>query len=83
MYKELHDLLMDDMMHLGIVKTISISEDLFSKLSPDEVYKLEGMMECSSRIKWIIRNDCKKHISFIYTQYPIRKNEKENNDIRT
>lgn len=70
---------MVNLMNLGIVKTISISSDLFNKLSENEVSYLEGMLSCSSKIKWIISNDKKEHIEFIYSQYP--KSERDGTTI--
>lgn len=83
MFEKIKDLLMRDMMNLGIVKTISISEDLYCQLSEDQIHYLNGMMECSSRVRWIIVGDKTNHLAFIYTQYPVRSNERETTTDRT
>ena len=77
MYKILYDLLMKDLMDGGITKTVIISEDYYGQLSENEVHYLSGLMEVSSRFRWVIRTDTTKHIAFIYSQYPYRKDKNE------
>jgi len=68
---------MNDMLNHGIIKTVIISEDYFSQLTENEIHSLSGLMEVSSKFRWLIRTDIKKHIAFIYLQYPIRKRDEE------
>jgi len=76
-------MLMNDMLNHGIIKTVLISEDYFSQLTPNEVHSLNGLMEVSSVFRWVIKTDKTKHIAFIYSQYPIRKKDEETVTVRT
>ncbi len=81
MYKKLHDMLMGDLLKGGIVKTVIISEDYYCQLSEDEIYYLNGLMECSSRFRWVIKTDKTEHIAFVYLQYPYRDNNEATTNI--
>ena len=83
MYEVIHDLIMNDMLNHGIIKTVIISEDYFSQLTENEVHSLSGLTEVSSRFRWLIKSDVQQHIAFIYSQYPIRKNNEETVTVRT
>lgn len=61
---------MDEMMCFGIIKTIVISDDYFNQLTENERYKLESLLECSTRVKWMITTERSNYFKFLYTQHP-------------
>ena len=74
-------MLMRDLLDHGIVKTIIISGDYYVQLSEDEIHHLNGLMECSSRFRWVINTEKQEYINFIYTQYPYREKNEVTTDI--
>lgn len=72
-YLKLYDDIMNIMMRKGIVKTVLISSDLYGQLTEDERYNIQSLMECSSRIRWMINTEKENFYDFMYLQYPEQK----------
>lgn len=66
------------MMRLGIVKTILISSDLYEGLSEAERYKLESVLCCSTKVKWVVSTERTNYYNYLYTQYPVQKKKQDN-----
>ena len=69
MFQIIYDQIMDEMMSLGIVKTIIISQDYYDQLSENERYKLESLLECSTTMKWLITTEKEQFFNFVYCNY--------------